>query len=89
VDLVMTFVGSNEALPAAISEAQAAANAWLAEHQRAVTTVYSVTSQSIWHEQAHGGAWHHVITLAVNGHELSDSASESMDDESSAPDRGA
>jgi hypothetical protein len=76
VDLVMTFTGCNEALPAAINEAQTAANTWLAEHQRAVTTVYSVTSQSSWHEQAHVGTWQHVITLALTAHELSASATD-------------
>lgn len=67
----MTFVGRNEDLSAAIGEAQTAVNSWLAEHQRAITTVYSVTSQSIWHEHAHVGAWHHVITLALNAHAAS------------------
>ncbi len=79
----MTFVGRNEDLPAAIGEAQTAANTWLAEHQRAITTIYSVTSQSIWHEHAHVGAWHHVITLALNTHAVA-IGGESGDDEPSS-----
>jgi hypothetical protein len=74
VDLVKSFLGRDEDLVVAIDRAQTAANAWLAQHQRAVTTVYSVTSQSVWHEHALTGIWHHVITLAVNAHEPSGGA---------------
>lgn len=66
MDQVMTFLGQHEDLAAAIAAAQAAANQWLRDNARAVGTIYGTTSQSIWHEHAHTGAWYHVITLTLD-----------------------
>jgi hypothetical protein len=63
VDQVMSFVGHNKDLPKAITEAQAAANAWLQQHSAAVATIYSATSQSVWH--ASRSSWYHVIMLTL------------------------
>jgi hypothetical protein len=64
VDQVLSFVGQHAELRVAIEEAQTAANTWLQEHSMSVATVYSSSSQSIWHEQG-GGHWYHVIMLTI------------------------
>ena len=67
MDQVITFVGRGAELPAAVDEAQRAANAWLAQHGMAIGTIYSATGQSLWQESER--TWHHVImlTLEVRG----------------------
>jgi hypothetical protein len=64
VDQVLSFVGQHAELKVAIEEAQTAANTWLEEHSMSVATVYSASSQSIWHNQGNG-YWYHVIMLTI------------------------
>ncbi len=64
MDQVLSFVGQHTELKVAIEEAQTAANAWLQEHSMSVATVYSSSSQSIWHQQGNGH-WYHVIMLTI------------------------